>query len=73
MYEDIKTIISEKNPNLGNESLTYFTNYFYILVKDNLIPTNVKLEDLIDNAMKYASKIEFYDENHRVYKKRCRH
>ena len=33
MYEDIKTIISEKNPNLGNESLTYFTNYFYILVK----------------------------------------
>lgn len=69
MYEDIKTIISEKNPNLGNESLTYFTNYFYILVKDNLIPTNVKLEDLMDNAMKYASKIEFYDENHRVYKK----
>ena len=67
MYEEIKKMISSKNNSIDNQNLVYFTNYFYCLVKDNLIPQKIKLESLIDNAMKYASKIEFYDENHRVY------
>ena len=67
MYEEIKKLISNRNNNLDNQTLIYFTNYFYVLVKDNLIPKNIKLEDLIDNAMQYASKVEFYDEGHRVY------
>ena len=67
MYEEIKKMISSKNNSIDNQTLVYFTNYFYCLVKDNLIPPKIKLESLIDNAMKYASKIEFYDENHRVY------
>ena len=67
MYEEIKKMISSKNNSIDNQTLVYFTNYFYCLVKDNLIPQKIKLESLIDNAMKYASKIEFYDENHRVY------
>lgn len=66
MYEEIKNIIKGKN-NLDEQTLTYFTNYFYVLMKDKIIPENIKLEDLIDNALKYASKVEFYDENHRIY------
>ncbi len=65
-YEQIKSLIKQKNNNIDFASLTYFTNYFYILVKDNLIPENVRLEDLIDNALYYAQKIEFYGENHFV-------
>ena len=67
MYEKIKKLISDKNNNLDNQTLMYFTNYFYVLVKDGLIPNGITLEDLIDNAIRYASKVEFYDENHRVY------
>lgn len=67
MYEEIKKMISSKNNSIDNQTLVYFTNYFYCLAKDNLISQKIKLESLIDNAMKYASKIEFYDENHRVY------
>ncbi len=65
-YEQIKNLIKKEKNNLDSESLRYFTNYFYILVKDNLIPENVKLEDLIANTLYYASKIEFYGENHFV-------
>ncbi len=67
MYEEIKKLIKSKKTTLDDQTLTYFTNYFYILVKDNLIPDNIKLEKSIDNAMMFASKVEFYDENHRVY------
>lgn len=62
MYEKIKKLISDKNNNLDNQTLMYFTNYFYVLVKDGLIPNGITLEDLIDNAIRYASKVEFYDE-----------
>ena len=64
MYEKIKKLISDKNNNLDNQTLMYFTNYFYVLVKDGLIPNGITLEDLIDNAIWYASNVEFYDENH---------
>lgn len=67
MYEKIKELIKKQNNTIDEQTLTYFTNYFYILVKDNLIPSNIKLEDLIDNAMTYASKVEFYDEDHKIY------
>ena len=67
MYEEIKKLISSKNNNLDDQTLTYFANYFYVLVKDNLIPNGIELENLINNAMQYASKVLFYDENHRVY------
>ncbi len=67
MYEEIKKLISDKAGNITSETLTYFTNYFYVLVKKNLIPKGIKLDDLIDNAIRYASKVEFYDQNHRIY------
>lgn len=67
MYEKIKELIRKQKSTIDEQTLTYFTNYFYILVKDNLIPSNIRLEDLIDNAMTYASKVEFYDENHKIY------
>ena len=41
MYEKIKKLISDKNNNLDNQTLMYFTNYFYVLVKDGLIPTSL--------------------------------
>ena len=67
MYEELEELIKSKDNDLDEQTLTYFTNYFYILVKDKLIPGNVKLDDLIDNAITFAGKIEFYDENHRIY------
>ena len=44
MYEEIKKMISSKNNSIDNQTLVYFTNYFYCLVKDNLIPQKIKLE-----------------------------
>ena len=69
MYEDIIKLIKLKRPNIDNESLSYFANYFYILAKNNILPSEIKFEDVIDNAFRYAQKVEFYDENHWVYKK----
>lgn len=37
-------------------------------VKKDVIPVEKTLEDLIDNALTFASKVEFYDENHKIYK-----
>lgn len=67
MYQEIKNLIKQKNTNLDEQTLTYFTNYFYILVKDEIIPPNIKLVDLIDNALNYARKVEFYNEYHKIY------
>lgn len=67
MYQEIKNLIRQKNNNLDEQTLTYFTNYFYILVKVEVKPAGIRLEDLIDNALKYASKIEFYNEHHKIY------
>jgi len=38
------------------------------LLEKNIIPQEVNLETLIDNALTFASKIEFYDSKHWVYK-----
>ena len=67
MYEDIKRLIKQKNNNIDDNTLKYFTNYFYVAVKEKVIPDGLRLEEIIDNALIYASKIEFYDEKHRIY------
>lgn len=69
MYEEIKALIKNKKNDIDEVTLTYFTNYFYVAKLKDVIPKERKLEDLIDNALVYASKVEFYDENHWVYKK----
>lgn len=69
MYNKVKDIIKNKKNDIDDNTLTYFTNYFYVLVEKNIIPQEVKLEDLIDNALVFASKIEFYGKDHWVYKK----
>ena len=68
MYQEIKNIIKNQASYLDETTLTYFSNYFYVLVKRKVIYPNLNLAKLINNALMYASKIEFYDENHRVYK-----
>ena len=68
MYQEIKDIIKNQASYLDETTLTYFSNYFYVLVKRKVIYPNLNLAKLINNALMYASKIEFYDENHRVYK-----
>lgn len=68
-YETIMNLIKSKKYDIDNETLKFFSNYFFVAVKKGVIPTEVTLESLIDNALIFASKIEFYDENHRVYKK----
>ncbi len=67
MSDKIKELIKQKKT-LDNQTLTYFVNYFSILMNDNLIPSDIELEELILNALMYADKIVFYDENHQVYK-----
>lgn len=69
MYEEIKNLIRQKSSNIDEQTLMYFTNYFYVLKKSDLLPNNVLFDELIENALVYASKIEFYDENHRIYLK----
>lgn len=68
MYNKIKDIIKNKKNDIDDNTVTYFTNYFYVLVEKNIIPQQVKLEELIDNALVFASKIEFYGKEHWVYK-----
>lgn len=67
-YEAITNLIKSKKNNIDNETLKFFSNYFFVAVKKRVIPTGVTLESLIDNALIFASKIELYDENHRIYK-----
>ena len=69
MYNSIKQIIKSKKEDIDEQTLNYFTNYFYVIVEKNIIPEQIKLEELIDNALLFASKVEFYNENHWVYKK----
>ncbi len=67
-YEEVMNLIKGKKPDIDIETLTFFANYFFVAIKKGVIPKKVNLESLIENALIYASKIEFYDENHRIYK-----
>ncbi|HOZ89156.1 MAG TPA: hypothetical protein PK737_02880 [Bacilli bacterium] len=67
MYETIKALISGKKPDMTELTLAYFTNYFYVLNKRKAIPEGSTLEALIDNALIFANKVEFYDQDHWVY------
>lgn len=68
MRKQINDIIKQKKPDLDTITLNYYLNYFSVVLEEDLIPESVTLEELIENALTYASKIEFYDENHRVAK-----
>lgn len=67
-YDTIMNLIKKRKPDINTETLKFFSNYFFVVVKKGVIPADVTLESLIDNALIFASKIEFYDENHRIYK-----
>ncbi len=69
MYERIMKLIKLKMPNIDSETLKYYTNYFYVVLTKNILPKDIDIETLIDNTLDYAKKVEFYDENHWVYKK----
>lgn len=66
---EIKELIKNKKPNIDEQTLEYFTNYFWILSNEKEIIQNLDLNDLIDNAFLYASKIEFYDKDSQTYEK----
>ena len=66
--EDIKNYILDKKTDIDDVTLNYFVNYFYVLSNNAQIIGNNKLNKLIDNALLYASKIVFYDENSEIYK-----
>ncbi len=67
-YDAIMNLIKSKKQNIDTETLKFFSNYFFVAIKKDIIPINVTLECLIDNALTFASKIEFYGENHRIYR-----
>lgn len=67
MYYDIRDIIKSRCSNIDSRRLTYFSNYFFTLVAKKLIPKNVSLESLIDNALEYAREIVYYDKSHPKY------
>lgn len=66
--EDIKNYIRNKKNNIDDITLAYFTNYFVVLLNNPQILGINSIEKLIDNALLYASKIVFYDENSDIYK-----
>ncbi len=65
---EIKELIKQKDSSIDEQTLYYFTNYFYVIIKENLIPDGISLDELISNALKYKN-IVFYDENHPKYEK----
>lgn len=69
-YDAIINLIKSKNPNIDTDTLKLFSNYFFVAVKKGVIPIEVTLESLIENALTFASKIVFYDENHQSYKEK---
>ena len=68
MYYDIRNIIQSICPNIDSKRLSHFSSYFFTLISKKLIPKNIELEDLIDNALKYVTEIVLYDKNHPKYK-----
>lgn len=68
MYEEIKQIIKNKKSDIDDETLTYFTNYFYVAKKRGVIPKKQELESLIDNALMY--KIVFFEEDSEIAKEK---
>ena len=66
--EEIKEYIYNKKANIDSATLEYFTNYFYVLSNNPQILGTNSIEKLIDNALIYASKIVFYDQNSEIYK-----
>lgn len=68
MYEEIKQIIKNKKSDIDDETLTYFTNYFYVAKKRGVIPKKQELESLIDNALLFASKLVFFEEDSEIAK-----
>lgn len=67
--EQIRELIKSRKPNIDDLRLKYFTNYFYVLRESKILPDDIMLENLIDNAFIYATKIEFYGPGHFVYNK----
>ena len=67
--EEIKNYIRNKKSNIDDITLDFFANYFCVLLNNPQILGNISIEKLIDNALLYASKIEFYDEKSEIYKK----
>ena len=67
--EEIKKYIKNKKNNIDDFTLNLYSNYFCVLVNNPQILGNLNIEKLIDNALLYASKIEFYDEKSEIYKK----
>ena len=68
-YDYIKKLILSRKNDLDENTLYYFTNYFYVLVSRGLIPRGRSVESLIDNVLYYAREVVFYDENDDVYKR----
>ncbi len=68
LRDEIKEYIRSKKENIDDTTLDYYANYFCVLSNNPQILGNNKLDNLIDNALLYASKIEFYDENSEIYK-----
>ena len=68
MYEEIKQIIKSKKSDIDDETLTYFTNYFYVAKKRGVIPKKQELESLIDNALMNINKVVFFEDDSDIAK-----
>lgn len=70
LYNNTKELIKERaklqNITLNEETLKYFTNYFYATRLKGIIPSEVSVETLIDNVLHYAQEIIFYDLSHPI-------
>ena len=46
-YEAIMDLIKSKKDDIDNETLKFFSNYFFVAVKKGVIPAKVTLESLM--------------------------
>lgn len=66
--EKIKYIIKKRKPEFDDELLNYLVNYFYIVIRDGLIPDDLDVSDLIDNTINKVDRIVYYNDEDEIGK-----
>ena len=67
--EEVKNLILSKKSDIDELTLYYYVNYFYALINSEVLINDVSINELIENALYYAKRIVFYDENSEIYKR----
>ena len=61
MYEEIKSKIIAKKPNIDEITLKYFVNYFVAVLTKNVMPNGMEIDELMDNVLRIGKIVFFKD------------